>query len=312
MSLKTRVLEMMGTVITLSIEHPQAPQLLDHAQKMLEDFQQRYSANQSNSDLMKVNAQAGIKPVKVAPDLYELIKKGRDMGISSHSKLNIAIGPLIKLWHIGFQDARVPTKKEIEERLALIDLNDIQLDDDNQTVLLKKKGMEIDLGALAKGYFADELKLYFKAQGVQSGIIDLGGNVLTIGPSLKNPEGVWNVGIQNPLKERGNLVAVIKNCDQSVVTSGIYERVLKIGKEQYHHIFNSQTGYPVENDVASLTIVSEQSLDGEFWTTILFHESSQKILNWLNQMPQIEGLVITRNNKILISEKLKAYVTLLE
>ncbi|MGG5315558.1 FAD:protein FMN transferase [Enterococcus sp. AZ072] len=312
MPLETRVLEMMGTVITLSIEHSEAQLLLEHAQKMLEDFQQRFSANQEDSELMKVNAQAGIKPVKVPSDLFNLIKKGRDMGISSHSKLNIAIGPLIKLWHIGFNDARVPTVQEIEEKLALVHLEDIELNEADQTVFLRQKGMEIDLGALAKGYFADQLKNYFQTKGVQSGIIDLGGNVLTIGESTKNPEGVWQIGIQNPMEERGNLVAVIKSKDQSVVTSGIYERVLKSGEKKYHHIFDSVTGYPVDNDIASLTIVSDQSLDGEFWTTILFHESPGKALNWLNQMPQIEGMVISRTNELYVSDKLKPHVVLLE
>lgn len=312
LSLETRVLELMGTVITLSIETSDSPRLLDQAQKMLEDYQQRFSANQDDSELMKVNAQAGIKAVKVSADLFDLIRKGRDMGISSHSKLNIAIGPLIKLWRIGFADARVPAKKEIEERLALIKLEDIELNAEKQTVFLKKKGMEIDLGALAKGYFADQLKDFFQAKGVQSGIIDLGGNVLTIGESAKNPEGVWQIGIQNPLKERGNLIAVIKSKDQSVVTSGIYERALKTGEKKYHHIFDSVTGYPVENDIASLTIVSDHSLDGEFWTTVLFHESPQKVLNWLNQMPQIEGIIISRTNELFVSEKLKPHIVLLE
>ena len=308
---KRRVLHLMGTVITLTVFHPEGERLLDQCESMLRDYQQRFSANDASSTLMQVNANAGRMPMKVDSDLYQLIRYGYDLSLSSNGRFNLVIGPLIKLWRIGFTDAKVPTDEEIQARMNLIDLTQVELDDENETVYLAKSGMEMDLGALAKGYFADQLKNFLKAEGVTAGIVDLGGNVLTIGKSPKHPSGYWQIGIQDPLRQRGNLMAAVAIQDQSVVTSGIYERFIKIGDTLYHHIFDSKTGYPVESEIASVTIVSDESIDGEVWTTLLFAETPADALVRLNEHASIEGIVITRQQEMLISDKLKPSVTMI-
>lgn len=308
---KRRVLHLMGTVITLTVFHPEGERLLDQCESMLRDYQQRFSANDASSTLMQVNANAGRMPMKVDSDLYQLIRYGYDLSLSSNGRFNLVIGPLIKLWRIGFTDAKVPTDEEIQARMNLIDLTQVELDDENETVYLAKSGMEMDLGALAKGYFADQLKKFLKAEGVNAGIVDLGGNVLTIGKSPKHPSGYWQIGIQDPLRQRGNLMAAVAIQDQSVVTSGIYERFIKIGDTLYHHIFDSKTGYPVESEIASVTIVSDESIDGEVWTTLLFAETPADALVRLNEHASIEGIVITRQQEMLISDKLKPSVTMI-
>lgn len=308
---KRRVLHLMGTVITLTVFHPEGERLLDQCESMLRDYQQRFSANDASSTLMQVNANAGRMPMKVDSDLYQLIRYGYDLSLSSNGRFNLVIGPLIKLWRIGFTDAKVPTDEEIQARMNLIDLTQVELDDENETVYLAKSGMEMDLGALAKGYFADQLKSFLKAEGVTAGIVDLGGNVLTIGKSPKHPSGYWQIGIQDPLRQRGNLMAAVAIQDQSVVTSGIYERFIKIGDTLYHHIFDSKTGYPVESEIASVTIVSDESIDGEVWTTLLFAETPADALVRLNEHASIEGIVITRQQEMLISDKLKPSVTMI-
>ncbi|GCF95257.1 FAD:protein FMN transferase [Enterococcus florum] len=303
---------MMGTTITLTIFHSNADLLIKQAKQMLEDFERRFSANDPDSDLMKINQYAGVSSVKVDQDLFDLIQKGREIGISSNKRLNIAIGALVKKWRIGFDDAQVPSREEILQTLPLIDPEEILLNPQKKTVFLPKTGMEIDLGAIAKGYFADRLKAFFQSQGVTSGIIDLGGNVLTIGDSPKSADGHWAIGIQNPVESRGGLSAVLKSRNQSVVTSGIYERSLTIGNQTYHHIFDSTTGYPVNNQIASLTIVSDQSIDGEIWTTVLFSQSPEKALIWLNQSPQLNGIIITKKGEIMISNQIQHQVHRLE
>lgn len=308
---KRRVLHLMGTVITLTVFHPEGERLLDQCESMLRDYQQRFSANDASSTLMQVNANAGRMPMKVDSDLYQLIRYGYDLSLSSNGCFNLVIGPLVKLWRIGFTDAKVPTDEEIQARMNLIDLTQVELDDENETVYLAKSGMEMDLGALAKGYFADQLKNFLKAEGVTAGIVDLGGNVLTIGKSPKHPSGYWQIGIQDPLRQRGNLMAAVAIQDQSVVTSGIYERFIKIGDTLYHHIFDSKTGYPVESEIASVTIVSDESIDGEVWTTLLFAETPADALVRLNEHASIEGIVVTRQQEMLISDKLKPSVTMI-
>ena len=309
---KRIVINRMGTVITLSIIHPKATQLLKRAEEMIIDFEKRFSANDATSDLMKINQNAGIKPIRVDEDLFELVKIGKNFSVSSNATLNIAIGPLVKLWRIGFADAHFPSEDEIKERLLIINPKNIELDEGQLTVFIRKKGMEIDLGAIAKGYFADLLKVFFLANGVESGMISLGGNVVTIGTSPNHPDGYWRVGIQNPFQSYGNMVAVVTVKDQSVVTSGIYERTLKVAGRTYHHIFDSKTGYPIENDVASVTIVSDQSIHGEIWTTLAFGKNAKDGVDWLNMVDGIEGVIISKNGDIYVSDRLKNQIMLVK
>lgn len=300
--MKQKVLNLMGTRITLQIEHPKAEVLLNHAEEMLKDYEKRFSANDDKSDLMHVNQNAGIKPVQVDEDLFELIAQAHAVSLSSDSKFNLTIGPLVKLWKIGFKDAQLPNESDIQERLQKIQPENVILDHEAYTVYLKVSGMEIDLGAIAKGYFADRLKDYFVSQGVQTGIIDLGGNVLTIGRPLDKDK--WTVGIQQPDSERGGLVGVVEIAGQSVVTSGIYERYFYKNGKLYHHILDSKTGYPVEGDIASITIVSDQSIDGEIWTTVCFAMSINQAIAVLNEIPGIEAVIISKDGEVFTTQRM--------
>ncbi|MGX7091737.1 FAD:protein FMN transferase [Hutsoniella sourekii] len=311
MALTQRQYHLMGTIITLQIDHPEADNLLEQAGYLLEDYNYRFSANRPDSQLMKIAHHAGHEEVKVDDDLFELIELGKTYSIVSKLALNIAIGPLIKLWKIGFKDARVPSPEEIQAKLPLINPNDILLDSEAKTVYLPKAGMEIDLGAVAKGFFADKLKTYLQEHGVQSGIIDLGGNVLTIGQSVTRPDGWWRVGIQDPDQSRGGLVGVLATQDQSVVTSGIYERSLTIDGQTYHHIFDSNTGYPMQSEMSSITIVSDKSIDGELWTTILFAKPLKEALVIADKTPGIEAIVIDHQDQVYHTPNLTAYFQLI-
>ncbi len=153
---------LMGTTITISLVHDQADSLLRQAFDLLRELEFRFNANSSVSELMEINHQAGIAPVKVHPDLFELISLGLEHSLASGSHLNISIGPLIQTWRIGFSDAKVASPEEIASVLPLIDPRMIKLDSVNSTVYLEKEGMKIDLGCLAKGYSADKVATFLK------------------------------------------------------------------------------------------------------------------------------------------------------
>ena len=291
-------LRLMGASITLTIFHKNAQQLLLQSEQLLYLYKNRFSANDADSELMEVNLQAGKNAVRVHPDLFELIELGKKHSIAVNSHLNIAIGPLVQTWRIGFSDAKLPSKEEIQTLLQITNPEDIVLNHSKQEVYLSKVGMRIDLGALAKGYIADKLKEFLVEQGVQSGMINLGGNILTIGenPTYQRP---WRIGIQNPILDRGEHVAVIAISDASVVTSGIYERQLVVDGKTYHHIFDRKTGYPMETEVASLTIVAKKSVDCEIWTTRLFGQNPYNIIEEIEQQPGLEAFVITKNQKMM-------------
>ena len=301
MAFTSATYNLMGTTVTLKITHPNANNLLDSAHNILIDLVQRFNANDKQSDLMKINRLAGIEPVKVDKDLFYLIKIGKMYSIASLLNLNIAIGPLVKLWRIGFEDARRPSDQEINQVLKLIDPQDIILDEEKQTVFLRKPGMEIDLGALAKGYFSDILKDFFVENGVDHGIIDLGGNVQTIGDAFTHKDRYWRVGIQRLNKNRGDILGAVKVIDESVVTSGIYERSIQVHDQTYHHILDSRTGYPMNTEIGSISIISKKSLDCEVWATIFFHNTCKEAIGHINNTPGIEGIVVDIHENVYLS-----------
>ena len=307
MDLSSRSERLMGTSITVSICDPQADELLAHCFELLRSYEHRFSANDASSELMEVNHQAGIAPVQVHPDLFELIALGTLHSQAKNSHLNIAIGPLVQTWRIGFSDARRPAPEEIEQALLKIDPQQIQLHQENYTVFLKRPGRKIDLGALAKGYSADLIATYLRGKGIKNALIDLGGNILTVGqhPVKQQP---WRIGIQNPFEKRGNHLLVLSVKDKSVVTSGIYERHLEVDGQSFHPIFDSATGYPVETDLASITIISDRSVDGEIWTTRLFGDSPTSILNTVESLPGIETLLVSQSGKIAYTNGLQSYL----
>lgn len=298
-------IKMMGTTIDIIIDSDKADEHIKTVCQQLEDYKNRFSANDMDSELMEINNQAGIAPVKVDQELFYLIALGKKHSLSTPSNLNIAIGPLVQTWRIGFADANVPEDKQIQEVLAVTDPNLIELDEGKSSVFLTKRGMKLDLGSIAKGYIADKIIDYLKKEAVASALINLGGNVLVYGDNPKREDGSWYIGIQNPQKKRGENVGIVKVQNQSVVTSGIYERHLTFQGKDYHHIFDRYTGYPIDTEMASLTIVADQSVDCEIWTTRLFGLPIIDAYMTINETPGIEGIIITQDNRMLVSDGLQ-------
>jgi len=301
-----RVVHLMGTVIDLTITHPTPEIVLDEVVRRLEMYEHRFSANDPTSELSEVNQNAGIRPVEVHPELFQLIQIGKKHSLDTNSNMNIAIGPLVQSWRIGFKDAKVLSDQEIQNLLKIIDLDQVLLQEN--TVYLKTSGMAIDLGALAKGFIADRIIEYLNSVGTQSALINLGGNLVTMGPALQHSDHYWRIGIQNPILSRGASQMILRVQNKSVVTSGIYERSLTKNGKTFHHILDPNTGYPIETNVVSLTIVSDQSIDGEIWTTRLFGKPIAEIIKTLNQIPKIEGLVIDDQGEVFYSEGIKELI----
>lgn len=308
-TIQSREVRMMGTIIQITIQHKSPHETLDKVVNRLEEYEKRFSAHDPQSELMQVNKNAGIKPVKVKSSLYELIKIGQEHSLPADSSLNITIGPLVQAWGIGSENPNIPAPKVIKTLLQRTSPSDIILDDGVETVFLKHRGMFIDLGAVAKGFIADLIIGDFKKLGVVAGLINLGGNVMTYGQSPKQKDGYWRIGIQNPFLPRGNYLAIFKALHQSVVTSGVYERKFTINDQTYHHILDRHTGYPIETNVAGLTIISKKSVDGEIWTGRLFGKSPQQVIGILDQLTDISGIVVTKQGELYYSDDLKPYLT---
>lgn len=290
----------LGTVCRIRIQAHDADHLLAAAINLVHHGERIFSLHREDSELSCLNRSAGSAASPVSDELFELIRIGKAASLEESSQLNIALAPLIKTWNIGFPDAQEPSPQLIEALLPLCQAENIMLDPYLRTVHLPQKGMALDLGALAKGAIADKVLTYLKAAGAVSVLLDFGGNVLVQGQSTADVP-VWQVGIQKPHAPRGQLIGHVKLADQSLVTSGVYERVLMVNGRAYHHILDRKTGYPMVTDVLGVTILADTALTAEIWTSKLFGLPSQQILDKINQDAMIEGLVLTRDNRCLLS-----------
>lgn len=277
----------LGTNITLTVFGTTDQSLTDGALALVNRYEGILTVNREPSLLMEVNHAAGQRPIQVPPMVFELVK----LAVAASQQqfgFNALIGPLVKLWKIGFTGARVPTEAEIAARLKLIDPFQVELDAKQQTVFLKQAGMEIDLGGIAKGYIADRIRDYWRSFGIVNGIINLGGNLLFVGPSPRRTDGHWVIGIQDPQKPRGVDLKQVLMPECSAVTSGTYERQLVQNGHHYHHLLDPQTGRPRKTNLASVTIFTKKSVIGEIEAKRLFF-AGQPIPGWGVGRPDLLG-----------------------
>ena len=259
----------LGTRINLTIFGNAHFALLKKSMDLIDHYEDQLTVNRDQSEVMSVNHGAGKTPKMVSQTTYDLVEMAVKYSRENFG-FNALIGPLVKLWKIGFDGARVPSDKEIKERLRLIDPYKVLLDRDARTVYLEEPGMELDLGGIAKGYIADRIRNLWVAEGVPAGIIDLGGNLLFVGNSPRRDDGQWIIGVQDPQLHRGENLATVREPACSAVTSGIYERFLIKNGRRYHHLLDPRTGYPLDTDLSSVTVFTDQSVMGEVEAKRLF------------------------------------------
>ena len=247
-------------------------QLITEAFKVCDTYEKMLSKTIETSDIAKINA-AGGKPVTVSDETIEVIQKGIEYGDKSGGAFDITIGKATDLW--GFREAeagedsqsgmvgKVPDAAELAETMKHVDYKKIKIE--GNTVQLEDPEMELDLGGIAKGYIADKVTEFLCENGVTSGVVDLGGNIVTIGgkaEALVSAEGEareareFKVGIKDPLSESGDIIGTVPAKDKTIVTSGTYERYFEEDGIKYHHILDSKTGYPADTNILSVTIIA--------------------------------------------------------
>ena len=253
------------TVITVTVYKKNQEKYLDGCMKLAKKYEDLLSTTVKDSDIAKINAAKG-RPVRVDPETAKLIQTGLSYARLSNGAFDITVGRLSSLWQDAIKDKKLPSQDAIQSAKASIGYQAVSVE--NNIVTVKNPDTELDLGGIAKGYIADRMKDYLEKNGVTSGIINLGGNVLTLGKKADGSS--YTIGIQKPFSETGEVMAKVSVKDLSVVTSGTYERYFKKDGKIYHHILNLKTGYPEENDVESATIFSKKSVDGDALSTIAF------------------------------------------
>ncbi|MGH4051449.1 MAG: FAD:protein FMN transferase [Clostridium sp.] len=294
---------LMGTIIQLKVYGKNAEKAADESIKRINDIENKMSVNIATSEISKLNANAGVSAEKLSVDTYEVIQESVKYSKLTGGALDATVEPIVKLWGIGTDKERLPSKTEIDEKLKLVSYKDIILDDKNSTVKIKNTNQAIDLGAIAKGYTADEIKKVLLDNKISSALINLGGNVYALGNKTDGTK--WNVGIQNPLSNRGDYLGTISAADKSIVTSGNYERFFIKDGVRYHHIFDPKTGYPAEQGLISTTIISDKSIDGDALSTSTYIMGLDKGLKLVESIKGVEAIFITKDKKVYTTPGLK-------
>lgn len=292
----------LGTVVTVAIYDHGSEALLDQVFDRLLAIENLMSANLDASEIGQINLNAGVSPVTVSDETLTVIDKGLDYGALSGGAFDITMEPVVALWQIGTDDAHVPDAADLEEAVSKVDYQLVQVDHDAKTVYLPEVGMGIDLGGIAKGYAADEIVTLLKEAGVERAMLNLGGNVYAMGE--KSDGTPWKIGIQAPFDERNDYFGVAPVSNATVVTSGPYERYFEENGKRYHHIFDSETGWPVENDLASVSIIAEASMDGDALSTTLFVLGVERGLPLIESLPGVECIFVTTDKTVTVSSGL--------
>lgn len=276
----------LNTAVQITIYDSQDKALLDDCLALCDKYELVFSRTNEKSELYKLNHRKDTSdkdpnadeqtipyPISgtadtwhISEDLASLLSQGLSITRESDGAFDIAIAPLTSLWDFTAEDPKVPDDAAIQKALPLCSSDGVTID--GQDITLPSDDIQFDVGAIAKGYIADRMKDLLVKKGVKSAIINLGGNVLCIG---SKPDGTpFKIGIQKPFADRNETEAVMDITGKSVVSSGIYERCFKQGGKLYHHILNPQTGYPYDNGLISVTIISDQSVDGDALSTTCF------------------------------------------
>ncbi len=283
------------TAVTITAETDE--ETLSDAFLLCAIYEDRLSATKKESEISYINT--GGK-YKVSSKTAELISKGLYYGELSGGKFDITVYPLSRLWDT--KNEVVPSRDEIAEALKNIDYQSVTVEGD----MVSAGGKQIDLGGIAKGYVADTVRTYLYNMGAKKGIINLGGNVVVFG------DKEYNVGIKKPFSDN-ELSATVKVKNKSVVTSGVYERCFKKDGKLYHHILDTETGYPVESDLWSATIINDTSVDGDALSTICMCLGKEKATELIENTANTEAVFIDNTGKVTYTSGIKTdgkYLTL--
>ncbi|HZK33785.1 MAG TPA: FAD:protein FMN transferase [Bacillota bacterium] len=295
-------------IVFTTYESADAELAIGVAKERILEIENMMSTTKPDSEVSKINANAGIRPVKVEEETFFVIKRALEYGQLTGGAFDITMLPVSLLWNITGDNPQVPDGGQISERLDLVDYRKVVVDQDERTVFLKDQGMMIDLGGIAKGYAGDEAMRILKEHNIEHAMINLGGDIITRGG--KENGSPWRIGIQNPRLEESDhdqgFVAAFDITDGAIVTSGDYERyILDIYEEEgirYHHIFDPTTGFPAKSGVISVSIKGTSGIDSDALATCVFIMGVDEGLRLINTLDSVETMIITQDKKIYFSE----------
>ena len=289
----------MDTVMTMKAYSTESTDVLEKAEELIQSIESDVSVTDENSVIYSLNKNKSARLTEISSDL---LSAALSYCKETDGALNISIYPVVKAWGFTTDTQQVPSDDTIAQLVKNVDYEKISLDD---TTVSIPSDMEVDLGAVTKGYTSDRVISLLRENGIKNAIISLGGNVQVIG---NRPDGKpWNVAIQDPFsKEYAGVVAIT---DKAAVTSGDYERYFEENGVRYHHIMDPATGRPARSSLSSVTIVSESGIKADALSTSLFVMGLDKATAYWKENQDFEAIFITNDGEIYITHGLSADFT---
>lgn len=287
----------LDTIISITVYNSKDEEKLSEAMDIVSIYEGIYSRTLETSELYQLNNRTlptvdnYPNTYEISDELSEIINYGLKYSQISDGSFDITIEPLSSLWDFKSKNPKVPERILIDEAVSEIGYEVIELE--GNRITLNNDKTRIELGAIAKGYIADKVKEYLISKDVNSAIINLGGNILCVGEKPSNEP--FNIGIQKPFADRNEVIATMDIKDKSVVTSGVYERHFKLGDKVFHHIINPETGFPYDNNLISVTIISDKSVDGDGLSTSCFALGLDKGIKLIDSLEDTHAIFITKD-----------------
>lgn len=284
------------TIVTLTVYDPDHVDYMQDCFDLAAKYENMFSRTVPDSDISKINNSPG-QFVEVSDETIELLEYGIQYCELSNGAFDITVGALSDTWDFKNNTGMIPSQTAIDTALSTVNYKNIIID--GNKVCLNAEGAMIDLGGIAKGYIADKMKEYLEEQGVTSALINLGGNVLLVGSKVDGTP--FSIGIQKPFDETGTAIAKVDIDDCTLVSSGVYERYFEVDNTLYHHILDTETGYPIENGLYGVTIICEDSVDGDALSTTVFSLGLEEGMALIEGLEDTEAIFVTDEMEIVTS-----------
>jgi thiamine biosynthesis lipoprotein len=309
--LATRAYPSMGSELKLSAwttDETRAIETFDQVHREFDRLENLLSIWKDGSDVVRINRNAGIAPVKVERETLEVLRMARDAGELTRGKFDITFGALSDIWRFDHdQDNLVPDRGLIETRLQRIDYRAVEIDSTAGTAFINRPGTRIHLGGIGKGYAIDRAVAMLKARGLADFMIQFGGDLYVAGSDGGRP---WKLAIADP---RGNHdpFATVRMTDGTFSTSGDYERFFMKDGRRYHHLIDPDFGEPAMG-CRSVTILTNRAVMADVLSTGVFIMGPDEGMKLIEQLPDVEGVIVTADNEVLVSSGLKDRIDILK
>ena len=287
----------MDTYMTVTAYGAKAQEAVDEAEAEIQRLDELLSTGNEESEIAQLNQN---KSAILSEDAGYLVERALELNKETDGAFDIAIYPVMEAWGFPTQDYQVPTADTLESLLKLADASQIIYDENSRKISFDREGMKIDLGGIAKGYTSSRIMDIYKENNISSGLVNLGGNVQALG--TKTDGSKWRVAVQSP-DDTEDYLGILSVEDKAVITSGGYERYFEQDGKTYHHIIDPKIGYPAENGLTSVTVVSEDGTLADGLSTSLFIMGKEEAIEfWKAHSEEFDIIMLTDEGKLYVTE----------